>query len=270
MKVSLMKKAYVFWIFIIVFLVLNILTYYYNLGGESLFPFFSNLFPIISSFLAALSLFAAFNSFKSFDKAKLAWLLLYLGILLFFVAESVFAIGEIVFNIDMDKAFPTAADYIWVLGYLPLIIGIALMIYWYNKSGFLIGGLKVYGFLSLPFLVLSAVLFFMVFMPIIKDTETSMWAKFVYIFYPVADLALIVEAGVLMYITSLFSRGSVSRPWRYISGGFILMTVADILYSYWNWSGAYASGNFIDIGWNLSYLLLALGGIYQQELMESF
>ena len=264
-----MNKIKAIWTFAVLFILVNICVYYFRLGGDALFPLLSNLFAIVSSFLAAYCLYGAFQSFKTFDKAKLAWLMIYLGVLLFFLAECIYGVGESVLNIDMDKAFPTIADFVWMFAYAPIIIGCAMMVYWYNKSGFLTGSLRFYVWSSLPFIALAGVLFSFLLIPIAVDVHTPALAKFVYIYYPVADLILIIGAGILMHITSLFGQGSITKAWRYISAGFIVMTIADLLYSYLNWSGKYELGNFIDIGWTLSYLLIAVGAVYQQELMES-
>jgi uncharacterized membrane protein YhhN len=72
-----------------------------------------------------------------------------------------------------------------------------------------------------------------------------------------------------MYITSLFGKGIISKPWKYLAFGFICFTLADLIYSYLSWQEKYDIGNPIDIAWNMGYLLIGLSGLYQWELIDS-
>jgi uncharacterized membrane protein YhhN len=72
-----------------------------------------------------------------------------------------------------------------------------------------------------------------------------------------------------MYITNLFGGGTISRPWKYLAFGFILFTIADLLYSYLGWQDLYGNGNLIDLAWHAGYLFIGLAGLYQRELVDS-
>jgi hypothetical protein len=78
----------------------------------------------------------------------------------------------------------------------------------------------------------------------------------------------VIPAAILFYITSLFG-GTITRPWKYLTIGFISFTVADLLFSYLSWQDAYGSGNLIDVAWHLGYLIIGLSALYQRELIES-
>ncbi|MGA1795992.1 MAG: hypothetical protein ACMUIL_09050 [bacterium] len=267
-----MKKSQMVWIVGLFLVVINVLFYFFGIGGENVLALVSDLFPIITVVVAGIGLAAAFKSFQEFDATKISWMLLLVGIILFFGGESIYAILELIFKFDMNETFPTIADYSWLAGYIPLFAGLAMLIYGYKKSGFPFGNTKAYTILSTVFIVITGGLIYLLLIPIIKDPETSVFAKFVYLFYPIGDLFLIIPAGFLLYITYLFGRGSVSRPWKYIAAGFIAMTIADILYSYLGWVGLYSAGNastYIDVAWNAGYLLIGLGGFYQMELIQS-
>jgi uncharacterized membrane protein YhhN len=80
---------------------------------------------------------------------------------------------------------------------------------------------------------------------------------------------VVIPALILVYITSLFGKGLISMPWRLLALGFICFTAGDLLYSYLSWQDVYGNGNFIDIGWNLGYLLIGMSGAYQKELLTS-
>lgn len=238
-------------------------------GGEKVQLYIGEITPVICSLISAVCLFFTFGKFKEFDAAKIAWMLIFIGILLDFFAESTYAMLEMVFLVDINEVFPTIADYIWCTAYLPLFAGLAVMFMGYKKSGFPMGNVKVYSILAPLILIILSVVIYFLLIPIINDTETQTIEKVFYLFYPVGDLFIVIPTAILMYITSLFGRGVISRPWKYLAIGFAFFTIADLLYSYLSWQGTYESGSVIDIAWNVGYLLIGLSGLYQIELIES-
>lgn len=264
-----MKPSKRLWIFSIGFIAFNIVVSLTRLGSEHTMLFINDLLPVICSFISAICLFMAFRKFKEFELPKVAWMLLFIGILMNFIAETTYGVLEIVLKVDVNKLFPTVADFFWCGGYIPLFAGLVTMFVGYQRSGFPMGKVKLYSILGPVVLVLFSLVIYFLLVPIIRDSETGPLAKFFYLFYPVGDLFLVIPAIILMYITSLFGRGSVTLPWRYLALGFICFTVADLLYSYLSWLDVYKSGNPIDMAWNFGYLLIGISGLYQVELIES-
>jgi len=264
-----MKKSTKLWIFIFILVIFNIVYYLGQWGGATTLQYVSDLLPVLCSLISVVYLFKAFRVFKAFDFTKKAWLMILIGIFLYFIAESIYAILEIGLKLDMNENFPSIADYFWCIGYLPLFIGLIMMVNGYRKSGFPMGNSEVYIVLLLLFFILPATVIYFLLIPIIFDTETSFISKFFYLFYPIADLFLVIPAVILMYITRLFGMGTISQPWKYLAFGFILLTIADLLYSYLGWRDLYGNGNLIDVAWHSSYLLFALAALYQRELVES-
>jgi hypothetical protein len=103
----------------------------------------------------------------------------------------------------------------------------------------------------------------------VGDEETDFISKLFYLFYPVADIFIVLPALAIMYLSSLFGKGLISRPWKLLALAFILFSAADIMYSYLDWNDSYGRGNFIDLAWNLGYLSIAFSAAYQSELLES-
>ena len=79
-----------------------------------------------------------------------------------------------------------------------------------------------------------------------------------------------IPAVLLMYITSLFGTGIISKPLRFLAIGFVCFTVADLLFSVLSWQDLYGNGNPIDLAWNFGYLSIGLAALYQKELIDSF
>jgi uncharacterized membrane protein YhhN len=187
---------------------------------------------------------------------------------MYFIAESIYAILEIGFGMDMNTNYPSLADFFWCGAYIPLFAGLVLMIIGYLKSGFPMGSSKVRIFLSLAILVIASVVYFFILVPIIRDDETSVLAKFFDLFYPIADVLIVIPVLLIAYITSLFGKGAVSKPWKYLTIGFIGFSIADLLYSYLSWEDLYGNGNLIDLAWNFGYLAIGVAGLKQGELMK--
>ncbi len=265
-----MKKSKLLWIMGLVIIVINLYVYIFKPGGDVVLKYFSDILPVICSFITVLGLSAALKSFKVFDQAKLSWFLLLIGIVLFFLGETIYGVLELVFKVDVANVFPTYADWIgWIPGYIPMIIGLWLLVNGYKKSGFSFGNPRTYVLASIFFILLAVAIITTILIPIAHDSETSTIAKYVYFYYPIFDIFIIVPAVILAYITNLFGKAKISLPWRYIALGFICMTIADILYSYLQWSSQYGSGNYTDLAWHAGYLFIALGGLYQKELIDS-
>jgi len=265
-----MKNSMRLWILGGILLLLNVVMYATQWGGETVLTYFSNILAIVFALLATFCLFMAVRSFKENDFTKKAWTVLFAGILIYSVAELIYAILELGYQLDMNEAFPTLADYFWTIAYIPVVGGLLMMLSGYKKSGFPMGNPSIYITISAAALFMAVLIIYYMLIPIIIDTETSIWAKFFYLFYPIGDVIVVIPAVILMYITSLFGKGILSRPWKYLAIGFICFTVADLLFAYLDWSGLYGSGNFIDLLFNAGYLFIGLAGLYQKELIESF
>lgn len=264
-----MKNSTKLWYFILVFFVSNFVIYTFKPGSESFIAVVSDLLPIIASFFAVVGVYLACGSFKLFDQTKIVWLILLSGLVLDFLAEVIYGYLEIGKHMDMNENFPSQADYFWSVAYPFFFIGLAMMIVGYKKSELPMGKSSFYTLLSISFVVISGFLIYFLFLPIINDNESDTGSKIVSIYYSLGDLLVVFLASILIYITSLFGKNSISKPWKYIAFGFSCITISDLIYSYLSYHEEYGSGSFTDYGWHLGYFLIALAGIYQKELMDS-
>lgn len=265
-----MKPTKLLWYTTGILLFINIIFYLFKPGGESVLLFVGDTLPVICSLIASICLFYAYIEFKEYDLTKIAWFMIFLGIFLSFLAETLYGILEVFAGENMNELFPSIADYFWCIGYLPLFAGLAIMFINYKRSGFPLGKIRVYILITLLYLTLLIGVSYFLLLPIIDDTETSGLETFFYLFYPIGDFFLVLPAAMLMYITSLFGKGIISRPWKYLALGFLCFSFADLFYSYLSWQDKYQSGNMIDVAWHLGYLLIGLSGLYQRELVKEY
>lgn len=267
-----MKTEQKFWIIATVIFLTNVIVYILNQFlsfPEYVFLVLSDLFPIICSFIAVIGLYKATRQFKIFDIAKKSWFMISSGILLYFLGEFTYGFMEVALRCNMEEIIPSLADFFWILGYLPLGIGLYLLLIGYKQSGYCFGNCKKYLLYGAGLAIVVWLMFNNLLLPIVQDKESTLLEKTVYLFYPIGDLFLILPAILLGHVTYQLGKGALSKPWKYMAMGFILFTTADILYSDLSWHGFYATGNFIDIFWNSGYLLLAAAGFAQHDLMQS-
>ena len=264
-----MKKSKLLWIITIIIVLSNIVMYTFKWGGDIVLMYVSDLLPVCCALVAVISLLSAFRGFKRFDFIKKAWLMILIGILSYLFAETTYFILEALLKIDMNEAFPSMANIFWCFGYIPLLAGLSMLFVGYYKSGLPLGNTKLYGIISAAILIISGVVIVYILIPIIEDPETSFLGKVFSLFYPIADVIVVIPALILMYITSLFGSGAISKPWKFLAYGFICFTIADLLYSYLSWEDLYGNGNLIDLAWHIGYLFIALAGTYQKELIDS-
>ncbi len=255
------------WIVTGIIILVNLLTYLWVKGKALLYV--SDLLPVVCAFLSLLGVLSAFRGFKTFDLAKIAWFLIFIGLLFNFIAESTYGFMEIVVQTDMNETFPTMADLFWCAAYLAFFSGLALMIVGYRRSGMPLGKLKTNIGLSLFFVIVSIIVIIFLCIPVISDDETDAFSKVVYLWYPIGDVLVVSMALMLISMMSQFGIGKISLPWILLASGFLFFTISDLLYSYLGWQELYHNGNLIDLGWNVGYLLIGLAGLYQRQLVES-
>lgn len=264
-----MIKTKQLWMLGGVIIAINLFFYIARLGGDTVLLYVSDLLPIVCACIAVVGLFMAVRSFRQMDFVKNAWMMILTGVVLYCLAEAIYAVLEIAMRADMNDTFPSVADYFWCIGYIPIFIGLTMMLLGYKRSGLPLGKTGVYAILLGLVVAVFGVTIYFILIPIIEDTGTGTFAKIFYIFYPVADTLVVAPSLLLMYITSLFGGGAISRPWKYLAVSFMFFTFADLLYSYLSWRDLYGNGNLIDVAWHSGYLLVALSGLYQKELIDS-
>lgn len=264
-----MKRITQLWIITALIMLFNLVVYLTKVGGDAFILYVSDLLPVFCALVALYYLYKVYRSFTHFDFVKSAWMLTFLGVLLYFFGELLYGFFEIGLGYDMNEYFPGLPDYAWCAGYIPLFIGMGLMFCGYKRGGFPMGKPVIYVVISafIASILLAVTIYLLI--PIILDTETDLVDKIFYLYYPLGDMFLVIPAVLLMYITSLFGKSVLSRPWRFLAIGYICFTAADLLYSYLSWQDLYGNGNLIDLAWNFGYLSIAIAAAYQVELLKS-
>jgi hypothetical protein len=209
----------------------------------------SDGFPLLLSLTGA---YLAFSLFRRQVKNRLGsriWGAMAIGLLLWAAGEGIWAYYELV--LQQDTPFPSVADVLWTLGYLPLIYSIASQY------------LPLHATVDRPRRILMVAMVsavavlavWLVIMPILTDPEAGTPAEmFFNLAYPFGDLFLIAFATAL---ASAFLGGELMLAWGPITAGIILDSIADLLFSYGSWHGLYYPDgelNFLSAAFDVIYI----------------
>ena len=222
-------------------------------------------FALTAAVLAAL----LWRTFDPGETLSLIWGTIAIGL-------TAWAIGEIIWSSDQiwggnSLPYPSAADLLWILGYLPIIWALILR-YRTLRTGlrnwWQIVALTGYG------LVVILTMIYIV-APIVTDTDTTrVYEKTVNLLYPVGDLAIAYLSTALMLV---LIGGTLFSSWGLISFGFVCAAVSDLLYAMTLWQGIYQVSpvegvDFVSFVINLLYVafyaFVALGLYRQAKILN--
>ncbi len=104
---------------------------------------------------------------------------------------------------------------------------------------------------------------FYLIIPLLASPETTVIEKATTVGYVIGDMSLI--AGCVVIAVSLY-RGMMAKPWIIITAALVMSALADIIYSYI--AVSYEAGSWIDLLWNLDYILMAYGFFYYRSSVK--
>ncbi len=264
-----MKKIVLYGSFAAALLAAQVLLYAFQPGGEGALAWISDLSPILFGMAAVIGMWRAVSCFKTMDGTKTAWVLMLAGIILNVAAEAMYAVLELIAGLDMNEIFPSLADLLWMSGYIPLFAGLLILAAGYRTSGLPLGSWVKFAAAAAGLAAIAAAVAVWVIVPIASDPQAGFLSQFASIYYPVADIAVLAPALTLILIGVQFRNGKIIAPWILLTAAFICWSFSDILYSILVWQDLYGAGNYIDLGWSLSYVLLGAAGLTQRGLMRS-
>ena len=246
----------------LLYLLLNLFT----IGGDE---FVYNLNSILVSPLAIITAAAAamlWRQMKTGAHSRVLWGGMLLGWILWAVAETLWTY----YSIKGEDPFPSPADFFFLAGYIPLLIGFLSRL-WRLPGKPNTAQRILYGSISLA--VISATTYLILF-PIVQEYDPQRLVESLLgLFYPLADLLLLL-LGLRLLFT--YASGDYGIGWRLILFGFITITISDLFFSYADWNSLYYPDSeatllsTVGVDWlyNISYMLWALG-IYILRILLS-
>jgi diguanylate cyclase (GGDEF)-like protein/PAS domain S-box-containing protein len=168
-----------------------------------------------------------------------------------------FAVGDVAFDLydALGNAIPvpSVADYFYLAGYPVLALGLVLLVRYRVRGADLASALD--GVMVAIGVGVLAWVFVMA--PYARDHSLSLAEQIVPIAYPALDLLL-----VAVVVRLLLSRGVHNPSFRLLAASVVALLVADGFYAVATLHNTYVDGNFIDLGWLVSYALWGAAALH--------
>jgi hypothetical protein len=251
-------------ILVLIYVAINI----FHLGGDT---FVISLNDNISNPVAlAVSILAVTLCFRLGVRGRnrLLWSGLAVGWILATIAEFWWGIAALV---EQEVPYPSWADLFWVASYIPMIAALLVRSLslprrtsWMQITGTVLSILVSLG---------STIVF--VLIPIIQTNKPQAFLEnLLNVLYPLLDLGVFI---VVLSLLFAYQEGMYGRAWLWLSAGFAIQSIANLLFSYASTINQYypheqlnlLSTVGIDIPYNLSYLLWLIGLVKVLEVQNS-
>jgi hypothetical protein len=227
----------------------------------------SSFLPLVLSLVGAVLAFGLYRRQTPNRGGAFVWVAMGIGLLCWAFGELAWFLYAVAENVEAP--YPSVADLLWLIGYVPLFFAIAAP-YVALRASIPVRGRR---FLVAVLVAMGILLIGVVIYPILSSPEAGTPVEMaVTIAYPVADLFLLSIAIALVMV---FLGGQVALSWGLIAGGILLFAVSDLLFSYGGWYGLYYPGgqlNFLsaafDILYIAAYLVLIIGLFLRFRLPE--
>jgi len=218
-------------------------------------------YPTIAFYCAtpvfsALVLFGISRFYGKGSSEGRVWFFITMGMTLWAVGEIIWVFYDLS---DMDP-FPSAADAVFIAAYMPIILA------FYLKATFTKVEMNAKNNAIIAVLLTAVAIptFVYVGNPIMTDTDYDLLSKAVSLTYPILDIILL---GFALFV-AVYWGPTISKGWYIVATAVALMALADTSYAALEWQGVYIS--HLDLIWVASYIVFALGGLYQKKHHESF
>jgi len=209
------------------------------------------LFPLLAA--ALLSFIAGRRNIVA--RFQNAWRYIGMGLALW-LSGNLIRLGYDLFSPTGLPAIPLD-DSCLIAGYIFLIWGLALFLA-YPRQRFGLLRFWIEMMISSGAIVTLGWLIFI--QPILTGISVNSGRAVWGVIYPIMDLvALVIAANALLIAELRRLRASLSL----IVPGLTAVLVGDLGYSYLFLHGQYQTGNVLDIGWVLGYLLISIGAVIQ-------
>jgi hypothetical protein len=195
------------------------------------------------------------------SRLGVAWSLIAVGLAFSLFAEVSYSLQDVV--IEKEVPFPSIADVGYVGSYVPTLIGLLLMP---QAAVSALSRIKL-GLDALIVVSALAILsWFLIAEKILAATGEPVLSQAVAIYYPYADLAVVLAAFVLV---ARVGPGKFALAFSLLGAGFLMTAISDSGYAYLTEAG-YESGDYVDIGWVAGYSLLSLAALATLHPTASF
>jgi hypothetical protein len=242
--------------FTLILLLVNLLL----IGGDAFVFSFNSAINAPLAIIITIAAARAWHQMGIEKRRRRLWAGLLTGWALWSLAEVIFALYSI---LGQEPPYPSAADFFWLVGYLPLGLGLLARIYRMPNKPTRSQAILIAS-VTLVTILIAAIF---VFWPTFQTFDQSrLFESLLNLAYPLADCLLLIVVWRLFFT---YEKGVYGFGWRLLALGFISLTIADLVYLYANSTDPILyypdlQANFIsrfgsDVPYSLSYILWLVG-----------
>jgi len=248
------------YVFVIAWLAVIAVVYYLGQANQTFLLLASNMISPASALLPAFYSLTLLRQYASDLKQRFAkaWVCLTVGLFLWLLGEITWSFYTLVLSVSIP--YPSVADVIWIAGYFPLAVALLLYLVPFREALSLKKALTA---VAVGLLADVGVLVILVGPVLGLGADAS--TQFFDLAYPFLDTVLL---GLAIGGTLVFLPGRISRFWLWLNLGFILIAIADLLFSYSTALGLYYDGNPLELFYFLGDSAILLGLYDHKRILQ--
>ncbi|HLP81452.1 MAG TPA: hypothetical protein VK141_05615, partial [Nitrosomonas sp.] len=241
-------------ILIAVYTIINV----FVIGGDEFIIEIGNYITVPLAILTILISIMLWKQVSGNTNSGFLWSHMIAGWACWTIAEILWAVFA---YLSQDMPYPSWADFFWVLGYIPMGMGLAARVRSLPAKP-TTNQLAVIWGVSIATIIFTAIF---VLQPIVLNNDpTKLVESILNLLFPILDLVLLV---IVLYLFFAYEQGAYGFGWRLILVGFITHQVANLLFSYASTAELYypdgkatlLSTLGVDVPYNVSYVFWMLG-----------
>lgn len=246
------SQSHAFWVAVAVAVFISFLEVVWilrQLWGPTATQAFTDLIDIPVALAAAVACWLVAKRERA--RTRLGWVLLGSALASWAIGEAIWSYYELVLSIDVP--FPSLAD-AGFLGLIPLA-GAALICLPAAPNA-----RTARGRMLLDGLIIATSLFAISWataLSAVFNAGGSVAEIVIGLAYPFGDVVLL---GVLLFVGARAQTKERTRL-ALIGAGIVFLTISDSFFTYTTYTNEYFTGNLIDTGWTVGFLLIGLGAL---------
>jgi len=230
---------------------------HFRFGGDQVTTAVSDIGQAVAALIAAAS--CAFAARRSAGQLRLAWALLAASAASWGLGEVVWSVYEVGMGIAVP--FPSAAD-VGFLGAIPFAIA-GILAFADTPRG-TSTGIRLWLDRAIVALSLLFVGWGLGLSQVYFSSGSTLSARLIGLAYPVGDILI----GTVLIMAIRRSTQEQQGRLFLLLGGLAANSLADSAFAYLTASGAYATGGYLDAGWVVGYLMVALAAIWPSGVTD--
>ncbi|MDO8963489.1 MAG: hypothetical protein Q7W30_03245 [Coriobacteriia bacterium] len=214
---------------------------------------------------SAIYVFLTVAKWDQTDSVRLQWVLLGGASVAFFA-------GNLAYNVSLAQtsappSYPGLPDVFYVAMYVFFAAGISIAAVSYSR----LVDMREPAFAAAAITVVAlVVIVFGLVIPVVKHTDLSSAQMAISLFYPLADVLLLVGPAVFaVLVVRQLGTGSLAWPWAFVAFGAGALAVSDAGYAWLRTIGVYNTGSVIDMGWMTAFAAVAVGASLARDAYET-